>query len=191
MSKRILGIVISLSVAGSFCITAAYYAHFFYARYRQTQTEFAQEMGPRLLGVEARVGKLESHNPRYLIPTRVRGAISTTDLNPFDAWARLHRSLTQSQEYQILENSNGLWIVPELRLPAGSTNQHRFDIHVGSGIGSVADGWLSLTEPYGELASFEQLSLYRRGTNVLQLGALAKRGASIRMEFTAVILLER
>ena len=196
MFKRAVAIGITLAIAGPFCIAALYYYQFYHTLYRDTSTEFSQEMEWRLGSIENRLGKLEAHKPQHPIPTYVRGLISTTDVRPSEFWPRHSTSLTNRQPFQIVQDEDGFWIVPELRIQAGSTNEQVFDIHVSPDIGTVTEGWLSHTEPHGELAALEQFYIYTYShaytpeTNVLHLRALAKPGKSFQMEFTAVMLVE-
>jgi hypothetical protein len=196
MFKRAIAIGITLAIAGPFFIAALYYYQFYHALYQDTRTEFSQEMEWKLGSIEDRLGRLEAHKPPHPIPVYVRGIISTTDVSPSESWTRHSTLLTNEQPFQILQDKDGLWIVPELRLQTGSTNQQIFDIHVNPSIGTVTEGWLSHTEPYGELAALEQFYLYTyshtwtRETNVLHLRVSAKLGKSFQMEFTTVILVQ-
>jgi hypothetical protein len=199
MFKRAIAIGITLAIAGPFCIVALYYCQFYHALYRDTGTEFSQfsrDVESHLGSIDYRLSQLESHKPRHPIPTYIRGIISTTDVGPSESWTRHSTSLTNGQPFQIVQDKDGLWIVPELRLQTGSTNRQTFDIQVNPGFGTVTEGWLSHTEPYDQLASLEQFHLYTYHgtrtleTNVLHLSALAKPGKSFQMEFTTVILLE-
>lgn len=192
MYKRAIAIGIILSIVGPFCIVAVYYCQFYHLLYREAQTEISQEMESRLSLIEQRLGKLEGHIPRRPTPVFVKGIISTTDVPPTESWMKLPPSSTNGAQFQVIRNKDGLWIVPELRLQAGSTNQQQFDIHVSPDIGTVAHGWLSFTEPYGQLASFDRFDLYHSypETNLLLLSARAKPGNPVRMEFTTVLLVE-
>ncbi len=195
MFKRAIAIGITLAIAGPFFIAALYHYQFYHTLYRDTRTEFSsfsQDVEQHLGSIEDRMGKLESHKPKRPTPIYIRGIISTTDVAPTESWPQRSLTSTNGQTFEILQDKDGLWIVPELRLQTGSTNEQVFDIHINPDIGRVSAGWLSHTEPYGELASLEQFYLYSpyRETNVLCLRALAKPGKPIRMEFTTVILVE-
>jgi len=189
-----------LAIAGPGCIVALYYCAFYHLLYRDTLTQFstaASDTDWRLADIERRLGNLEAHKPRRPVPAYVRGLISTVDVAPTTSWPRSDSSRAGS--FEIVEEQGRFRIVPELRLRTGSTNEQVFDIYINPDLGTVRTGWLSHTEPYDQLAGMQDFDLYNwynyyyardNQTNILHLRARASPGKSVRMEFTAVILLE-
>jgi hypothetical protein len=84
-------------------------------------------------------------------------------------------------------------IAPEIRLPAGSTNVHEFDVTMGETMmeDGVVDAWMTVPFPASNAADFEQLYVYRpRDTNVMRLVMQLKPGRSVKMRFNLVVLRE-
>jgi hypothetical protein len=179
---------VALVVAAVCCVVAAYFCHFYYSLYRHAVTDLERSVHY----FDTRLSRLEAHKSRELTPVRVFGKISTTD-QPFDETLLSFPPSPKPDGYFAAWNTKvGPLVTRELRLLAGSTNTATFDIQIESGLGIVADAWLSHGEPYQVLAAFEQLHVYcPNGTNIVRLLARAKPGASVKMSFTIVVLCER
>lgn len=177
--KRIIPIAVAVLIVGLCLLVAAYFCHYYYTLNQYTALQLKGMLESRIDSLEGRAGRLEAHKPRHLIPIRLFGQISTTDEE---------LSVADSQQFHLQNSKGGRSIVPELRLPATSTSEHEFEIHVSSDIGTVVDGWLSHAEPYDDLAAFVKLDVYRGGTNSFRLVVQTKPGSRINMRFTLVVL---
>lgn len=179
----------ALTGAGVCLVVAAYFCHFYYARYRNTVTE----LETRINSFDMRLATLESHKSRELTPMRVWAVISTSD-RPADEPVRFQLSPeTQSNGYfAVINTKGGPRVRPELRLPAGATTNCVYDIKVDSRFGIVADVWLSHAAPYQDLAAFDEFHVYSPNrTNMVRLIARLKPGASVQMRFDLLLLCEK
>jgi hypothetical protein len=183
--KHLAPIVIVVSMAGTCCVVAATLCAFYYTLYRHGETKMDY--------LERRVEWLEAHKPLYVVPLRVRGAVSTTDQEEV-ASSFIGAGPATGTGYQVFQPAakTGPVVGPEFRLPAGSTDRHEFDIVVQDSFGSVVDAWAADFQPCRDLAAFEEFRVYRPAhtTNVLRLAVQARPKASVRMEFYIVVLRE-
>ncbi len=187
--NRFLPLAVALAVAGTCCVIAAYFCHFYYTLYRGAVSDVERQMGY----FEQRLAALETHKSRDLTPVHVMGIISTTD-QPADEFLS-HLSPSSTNPTIFFETTNakaGPNLRPEFRLPFASTNQYEYDVHVEGQFGNVADAWLSLAEPYSYLSAIEKFSIYcPNKTNTLRLVVRLKPNASVKMRFYIVLLCQR
>lgn len=176
---------IGLTLAGICCIVAAYFCQFYYHRYKTLTTSLEGHVS----SFEQRLASLENHKSRELTPVRVWGKISTTDLPPDEHMKFYDGEKPPGVSFEIVNSKGGTLIRPELRLPAGATNNCEFALHVWENRGYLVDAWLSHAAPYQDLASFEEFRVVpMRGTNIVRLIARPKPGASIQMRFEILVL---
>src|SRR5258708_21019595 len=69
--------VMVVSVGGIWCVMAGTISTFYYQLYRHSETKVDY--------LERRVEWLEAYKPRYVVPVRARGAVSTTDQTASDS----------------------------------------------------------------------------------------------------------
>jgi hypothetical protein len=174
---------VALIVAGICVVEAVYFCGFYYTR----------ELQSRLNYFDHRLATLEAHKSRQLTPVHFWGVISTSD-KPTEEHIRFYLSSEKQPDgfFEAVGAKGGPLVVPELRLPVGSTTNCTFNIKIGSQFGIVADAWLSHAAPYQDLAAFDDLRVYSaRGTNHVTLVAQLKPGASVQMRFSILVLCEQ
>lgn len=180
----------ALIVAGVLLVLAAYFCHYYYARYQSTVTELES----RINSFDMRLATLESHKARTLTPVRVWAVISTADKPP-DENVRFYLSSEKHPPdfFEAINAKGGPLVRPEIRLPADTTTNCVYDIQVDSQFGIVADAWLSHAEPYQDLAAFDEFRVYspNKGANTVRLIARPKAGASVQMRFDILLLCEK
>jgi len=186
--KRITAIGLIIAAAVGSCVVAAYFSSYYYNLYLNARTDLEY----RCEVLEQRVAYLETHKPRSLIPIHAWGEISTTD-HPLPFAGTFVEE--ESRRPPVLFVGKGNGIRPELRIPAGSTERHVFDIQLGDGRDVIADVWLSHGGPSDGLAAleglFEEFRAYRpRDTNVVRLVVQAKPNTSMKLRFSLVVLRE-
>jgi hypothetical protein len=181
--KRILLVAIALTVAGVCCIIAADLCHFYYTLYRHASTELEQSVDSRIKQLQWDVERLAKQ--KHFRPIRVRLFISTTDQQPVD-WVGAG---TSPGQYQLGQSKMGWIIQPELRLPAGSAALQEFKINLWPPGTRVMDAWITPPAQPEAVAEFETFTIHPdEGTNSLTIAVRAKSGASIKHEFTVVVL---
>jgi hypothetical protein len=182
--KRILPFAIVLTAAGVCCIVAAYFCHFYYTLYRHASTDLEQSVDSRIKGLQDEVERLTRQ--KHFTSIRVRGVISTTDREA-DHWAG--EITPDPGRYQLGYSKSGWVICPELRVPAGSVSEHRFEIALSPSSTRVIDAWISPPGQPEVLALFETFSVRpNEGTNSLTLTVRTKPGVSIKHPFSIVVL---
>ena len=92
-------------------------------------------------------------------------------------------------EYQLGQSKMGWLISPEVRLPVGSTALQEFKITLWPPGTRVMDAWVSPPGQPEAFAAFETFAVRPdEGTNSLTLRVRARPGASVKHEFTVVVL---
>jgi len=187
--KRVIPLVLALTITGVCCVVAAYFCNFYYTRYQSAVTELES----RINAFDMRLATLEAHKSRELTPVHVWGIISTADRA---ADEQMHFYLSSERHpdgfFEAINAKGGPLIRPELRLPVGSKTNCEYDIQIESQFGIVADAWLSHAEPYRDLAAFDEFRIYcPPKTNIVRLIARPRGDASVQMRFDLVLLCER
>lgn len=182
--KNLLPVAIAITVSGVCCIIAAYFCHFYYTLYRRASTELQQSVDSRIRDLQQEVDRLAKQ--KHFRPIRARVFISTTDLQPDNL---LGAGTNNPSEFQLGFSKMGWVILPELRLPAWSPGFQEFRITLQPPGTRVMDAWVSPPGLAEGLAAFETFAILPdEGTNSLTLRVRAKPGASLRREFTIVVL---
>jgi hypothetical protein len=177
--KRMLPITVAL--AGSCCIVAAYFCHFYYTLYQQTHTELQVNMDGQIDSLRQEVARLARQ--KHFRPIRARGWLSTSDLQPDESHGYTTNTITLGQ------SKTGWVITPELRLRSGSPDLQEFKIRLWPTNTRVMDAWISPPGQPEILAVFDTFSISPdEGTNSLTLRVRAKPGTSARCDFTVVVL---
>jgi hypothetical protein len=178
----------AVTLAGICCLVVAYFCHFYYFRYKG---DMAARVEGSLNNFEMRLSRLEAHKARELVPVSIRGQISTSDRQA-DTLFGPTMSENDSDNFVAVIDAKMPRIIPELRLPSGSTTNHDYAIRIKGEFGTVASAWLSHAESYQDLAAFEEFRVYTLNeTNLVRIIARPKPGASVQMRFDIVVLCVR
>jgi hypothetical protein len=118
----------TVTLAGIFCLVVAYFCHFYYFRYKG---DMAARVEGSLNSFEMRLSRLEAHKARELVPVSIRGQISTSDRQADSLFGQT-MSENGSDNFVAVIDAKMPRIIPELRLPSGSTTNHDYAIHVPS-----------------------------------------------------------
>lgn len=186
--KRLTPIIITVAVAGVCCVVAAFFSFYYYNLHLHTALQVRGEMEWKVDDLGARLAKLEADKPRHLIPFHARGRISTTNIPRSDSVTNLS-PVSVNYELRVVTGKMNS-IVPEIRIPKGSTAVHKFKVAVGPEKGSVVSAWTSLEEPFGNMTDFEQFHIFRNETNALELVIQLRPDVSVDMGFGIVVLRE-
>ena len=185
--KRFLSLILALTIFGLCMVGAVYFCQFYYFRY-QGAVNVLDEARVRIESFDVRLAKLETHKAQELKPIHVWGMISTSDQPPDEFMVKCHTPANRTNAAYYAVGGKVNWIEPEIRLPVGSTNSE-FEIQVPGYMGTLADAWISLGEPFQALAAFDQFHVYCPNTNnTVKLIARVKPGGSVKMKFDMVVL---
>jgi len=184
---RSLTLWLIVLLTGITWIITASYAHYYRTLYDVTRTALSE----RCDAFDLRLTRLQNDHPREFVATHVGGLISTTD-HPADSLLQQTdwppHSASQRPSYAITIGK-GNKIVPELRIPLASTNEHEFIVALPDQMESAAGTWLAHFSPYAGLEQFEEFTAHiLTRTNAVMVRVRLKPDASISMRFTLVVL---
>lgn len=181
--------IIALSIAVICSIVAVSLSHLYFTRSEHTATV----LGGHINSLGMRVADLESHKSREFVPVRVWAVVSTSD-RPQDDRVRFHLPSEKFPDnyLEVVNAKGGALVRPELRIPANSTIDNIFDIHIEKQFGPVTDAWLSHSQPYQDLSAFDEFRILPPNhENIVRIVARLKPGASVQMHFDIVLLCEK
>lgn len=186
--KRTLSFL-AVTCAAVCIVVAGFVSHFYYSRYEDAETELLR----RIDQFNARLGRLEEHKARELAPVQISGWISTTDRDrSTDSPIKYFPEGNSSGPFEAISVKGGPIIRPEIRIPAGSTNDLEFDLKIPDHFGKIVDAWFSHAGPFQDLTSFSQFRVNcPYGTNAIRLWVQLRPGASVQMQFEILVLVQR
>ncbi len=187
--KRLIPVVLAIAFAGVCFIVAAFVSNYYYSLHLHTALQVRTELEGQVENLGTRLAKLEADKPRHLVPLRARGRISSTDVSP----SASATNLVTAPDYELrIVSGKVASIVPDIRIPSGSTAKHEFTIRVESDQGAVIDAWLSAddTEPFRNLVSFDQFRVHRKATNEVALIIQLRTNTYVNISFGLVVLRE-
>jgi len=185
--KRIVLIVVAMLLAAG--LTHCYHADRQYVNTGSKTTLL--ELENKYNSLHQRLSKVEEI-PRHITPYRVWGAVSSADQPHHELLQMVSgQGSTSNQVFKIKNFKGGPAVVPEFRLPVGSTNLHEFYVLLPGKMDRPIEAWISFPQPTGGLASFDRLDAYCPiDTNAVKISFQLKPGASAKLVFDLIVLRE-
>ena len=185
--KRILSYLV-VALLGAL-LTNLYFAY----RLSANNVSTVSELESKYNSLHQRLSVVES-NTRQMTRLHVWGFVSTTDQAESDRWP-FERYRTNKTEGYLIDDGfkGGPAIAPEIRIPAGSTNIHEFEVRLSERMTTsrLVDAWGKIRPSGDDFSAFERFYVYSSPeANTFKLVMQLKPGSSVKSRFDLTILHE-